>query len=68
MKKVANMLLVISIILVSACSTRAWYETVHQNQKLQCQKLPPSEYAECMEQASETYDKYKRKRDEVVNE
>lgn len=68
MKQVISILIIISSINIQACSTRQWYETVHQNQKLQCQKLPPSEYAGCMEQANEAYDKYKQKRDEVINE
>ena len=60
--------MLLSIIFVSGCSSRQWYETVHQNQRLQCQKVPYNEYAECMERANETYDSYKQKRDEVVKE
>ena len=68
MKKSATILLILSIIFIHACSTRQWYETVHQNQRIQCQKLPPSEYAECIERANESYDTYKQKRDEVIKE
>lgn len=68
MNKISIFLMLLSILFVPGCSSRQWYETVHQNQRLQCQKVPYSEYAECMERANETYDSYKQKRDEAVKE
>lgn len=68
MDKAVYFLVILFFVCLQGCSSRQWYETVHQNQKIQCQKVPYNEYAECMERANETYDQYKRKRDEVVKE
>lgn len=68
MKSIVILIMMVFIFFIQACSSRQWYETVHQNQRIQCQKVPYNEYAECMERANETYDQYKRKRDEVVKE
>lgn len=61
-----KILVMVLVMLLQACSSRQLYETVHQNQRIQCQKVPYSEYAECMERANETYDEYTRKREESI--
>lgn len=63
-----KILVIVLVMLLQACSSRQLYETVHQNQRLQCQKVPYSEYAECMERANETYDEYQRKRKDSIEE
>lgn len=54
------------LILLSACSNRDIYEAVQHNQKLKCEKLPPAQYEECMEQAGESYESYERRRKQEI--
>lgn len=57
-----------SILLFTACSNRAVYESVRLNQQNECQKLPPGEYEKCMEQHEMDYDDYQRERERVLKE
>jgi hypothetical protein len=41
------------------------YEAVKNRQKVQCESQPRSEYGPCMEQAGESYDSYRRDREEL---
>ncbi len=60
--------LVLCALALSACSNRQVYDTIQNNQQLECQKLPGTQYEECMKQVSEPYDQYKRDRDELTKE
>ena len=53
---------------LSGCSNRQLYESIQYDQKLKCQTLPQSQYEECMEKASQSYEDYKRARDEVIDD
>jgi hypothetical protein len=55
-------------LILCACSNRQVYTAIQQNQQLECQKLPGTQYEECMKQVSEPYDVYKRDRDELVED
>jgi hypothetical protein len=55
--------LLLCVLALSACSHRQVYDAIQQNQQLECQKLPGTQYEECMKQVSEPYDAYKRDRD-----
>ncbi|WP_126454755.1 hypothetical protein [Sulfuriflexus mobilis] len=66
MNKASYILIMSSIVFMQACSSRQVYESIQLNQKLECQKLPHSEYAECMERAGENYEKYTQEREEVI--
>jgi hypothetical protein len=49
------------------CTTGGAYESIRQNQRNQCNRLPAgSEKDECLQKTSEDYDGYKRKRDEAL--
>ena len=50
---------------VTACSNRDIYENIQFNNRQDCLKLPPSQYDECMETFSKSYDEYERERKEV---
>jgi len=56
----------ISFIILQGCSSRQIYDSLHNNQKIRCQRLSPSQYSDCMEQVSDSYDKHTRQRDEVI--
>ncbi len=52
MKKI---LLLTAAILLSACSEKAVYDNIQLNNRLQCDKVPLSEYDDCMSRASKPY-------------
>jgi hypothetical protein len=51
---------------LAACSQQQVYDAVQQNRQLECQKLPDSQYEECMKQYSEPYKEYERERQELL--
>lgn len=58
------LLLVLTIPLLPACSTRAWYQTVQATARQECQRQPPTEQARCEAQLNkddfESYEKARR--------
>lgn len=54
--------------LLPACSNQQVYDAVQKNRQLECQKLPGSQYEECMEQYSEPYEHYERERRELLEQ
>jgi len=60
--------LVLCVLALPACSNRQVYDAIQKNRQLECQKLPGTQYDECMKQVSEPYDTYKRDRDELTKE
>ncbi|MED5388622.1 MAG: hypothetical protein VX793_07195 [Pseudomonadota bacterium] len=56
-------LLLLSVVaLLAACSEKAVYDNLQHNNRLQCDKVPLSEYDACMERASKPYEDYERER------
>lgn len=49
----------------AACSSKGAYDSIQLNNRIECSKLPPSQYDECIERASKPYEEYERERDEV---
>jgi len=60
--------LVVMLLLASGCSNRAIYEGIQAGNRNDCARLPPSQYDACMENASKTYDEYRREREEVMGD
>lgn len=58
-------LLFITTIFLTACSQKAVYDNIQLNNRIQCDKVPLSEYDACMERASKSYEDYERQRREV---
>lgn len=52
-------------LLFVGCSNRAVYDNVQLNNRRECNRVPPSQYEECIQQASKTYEEYERERDEA---
>ena len=50
------------------CSNRGTYGGIQTGNRNECSKLPPSQYDECMENASKSYDEYDRERKEALSE
>lgn len=68
MKRLACLLMTLSILFLQGCNSRQVYNSIQHNIRLECRKAPISEYDKCIEQASETYDDYKTKREAVIND
>ena len=56
----------ITLIVLPSCSNQELYEAVQHNVQLECQKLPQDQFEQCVVDASEPYDSYSRKRQEVI--
>jgi len=50
----------ISVILIAACSNEQIYNSIQENQRLKCSKLPGSQYEECMRDFNTSYKEYER--------
>ncbi|MBN2865299.1 MAG: hypothetical protein JXK16_04770 [Thiotrichales bacterium] len=53
--------LLITSTLLASCSNQQVYNAIQVNQQSKCQKLPPSQYDDCIKQQSESYEEYQRK-------
>lgn len=60
-------LLVILVLIMSACTNQDIYKTVQRNGQQECQKRPPSEYDDCMQEYSTDYEWYKKSRDDLLD-
>ena len=67
MKMILFCLMVFMMLGASACSQRAWYESVKQGQRNECYKYPPSAREECLKAIdSDSYDEYQRKKQDAA--
>jgi hypothetical protein len=65
LKMVRTLLLVIFIL---GCSNKQMYESIQENQRLDCYKLPQPQYETCMEELGESYEDYQRAREEAIGD
>jgi hypothetical protein len=56
------------LLALAGCSNKGVYEGIQTSNRNECFKLPPSQYDECMEDASKSYDEYERERKEALSE
>ncbi|OUS27638.1 hypothetical protein A9Q99_14465 [Gammaproteobacteria bacterium 45_16_T64] len=56
------------ILLMAGCSNKAVYDNIQLNMKNECRTLPQSQYEECMEDASTSYEEYEENRQEMLKE
>jgi hypothetical protein len=63
--RVRPLVIVLSLVLLHACSDRQVYDALQNRQKVLCQEAPRSEYQKCMDEANESYDTYKKERESV---
>jgi len=50
-------------LVISGCTTQAWYESVKQGAENNCRKQPPSESERCLENLNKkTYEEYEKER------
>ena len=48
-----------------ACSNKAVYSNIQHNQRLECEKLPPSQYEDCMAESGGSFAEYQQHRNEL---
>ena len=58
----------LAVLALTACTNEQVYNAIQSNQQLECQKLPDSQYEECMQQLAEPYDSYQRSRDQLLED
>lgn len=59
-------LLLIPLLCLVSCSTQAWYAGTQNAQTAHCLKVPASEYNDCIDQTTESYNEYEKKRESSI--
>jgi hypothetical protein len=54
--------------LVSACSTQNWYTGAQSAQQAHCMQGPYAEYEECMQQSTGDYNTYSKNREQLLKQ
>lgn len=69
MKIYCKLVTVISLLLLTACSSKDLYQTGQDYQKSKCIKeaVTDIQYSECLKQSRKSYEDYQRERKEVVD-
>ena len=67
MKK-AKVLIGVVVVLLSACSNRAMYDTMQQHQRKECLDEQPAAYQECIERTNKSYKEYERERQQQMKD
>ena len=66
--KIQHLLTLLTIVIISGCSSSNAYYGAKQYQINQClQTMPQSEYNDCIQQADKSYEEYKQERKEITN-
>jgi len=60
--------LIISVLLLSGCSFRAWHQGFIEGQRYQCNKLDRTQRQKCLESINYNIDTYERERQERLKE
>jgi hypothetical protein len=61
-----KMFIMMFVLLLVGCSNKAVYDNIQFNSRNECNKVPPSQYEECIDRASKPYDEYKIEREEAI--
>jgi len=56
------------LVFMLGCTQRGIYETIQNNERQKCEKLPPAQYEDCMAKSSEGYDDYQRAREDILKD
>lgn len=56
------------ILSIVGCSNKGTYEGMQASNRLECSKLPPTQYEECMQNANKTFEEYERERRELLEQ
>ncbi|SFK99572.1 hypothetical protein SAMN05216302_102515 [Nitrosomonas aestuarii] len=61
-----TLMIVLTVLMITGCSTRRIYDAFQYEQRNECLKLPGSQYDECMERVSKPFDRYDKERNEAL--
>jgi PBP1b-binding outer membrane lipoprotein LpoB len=64
--KMYKVLVSIFVFLLAGCSNKAVYDNIQRINRNDCNKVPPSQYEECIDRASKSYEEYKRERERAI--
>lgn len=65
MKKILTVLPFVLASLLSACATNQLYDSFQSSAREKCNSLPESDRSACVARNRDSYDTYKKKREEV---
>jgi hypothetical protein len=54
------------VLFFAGCSNQAVYDNIQLNNRRECNRVPPSQYEECIERARKSYEAYERARKEAI--
>ncbi|SEQ13521.1 hypothetical protein SAMN03080615_00583 [Amphritea atlantica] len=54
--------------LITGCTNSGSFESIQLSNRLECSKLPPSQYDECVNRYNKSYDQYERERKEAMGD
>ena len=60
--------LLVSTVLLSACTASGWYAGMQSSHKLSCRQLPDSEYRNCLKENDQSYRSYQKTREQLEQE
>ena len=60
--------LIFTVFVIAACSNQNAYESIQHSQRMECQKLPPSQVDECLKNTEISYEEYERARQEALKD
>ena len=58
---------IVMLLIFSGCTNKGVYEQIQTNNRVECGKLSPSQYEECVQRASKRYDEYERERQDALS-
>lgn len=57
----------VSMMFIQSCDNKGMYINLQKHQEFKCNRVPESDYDECMKEAKKSYEDYKEKREEIIN-
>jgi hypothetical protein len=61
-------ILIPMVFILSSCSYKGLYEQIQTTNRVECGKQPSSQYEDCVEGSSKTYEEYENERQEALSE
>jgi hypothetical protein len=56
------------MILAQGCNNRGSYEAIKMRNEIECRKLPPSEYQDCVKALETDFNQYKHQREQAIKD
>lgn len=57
---------VLATVFLQGCTNQATYTAIQRGEQIECEKKPVPVQQDCMQQISQSYEDYKRERDELL--